>query len=440
MNYVFEQRLCRARAAESAGGRDAGRCRSAPRRTGSPAPTRSACRSRASSRSICRSAAGRRTAPQFDAWRQQLAAAACDARPFRTRRRQAARRDSAAGERRGSTKPYVFPIDRRRRRLRRAADVPPVGDCADRRTASEGAGPATSPACSRSGTAGGWNSSASRRRSRRRQPIGEARLERDAVGGARSDRRRHPAQPDAVRLPDPGAEGVALSRAAEGARAGADRCARLYCRARGRHRRARRGAARDPRGRARGRLGVPAAGPADDHAAAAARGGDHRQPPRPVRAAGARRRVQPAGSFGTGALAAFVATPCAGPFLGAALGTALLLPRPARSPCSPRSALVSRFRSCWSLSFRRFASRLPKPGRWMDRLKRFLAIPMGLSAAAACGCSTAGWGAGACSFGLFAALRSPLPLFAGRIQRAGRGARPSCALLSLHHRGCRRRA
>ena len=35
---------------------------------------------------------------------------------------------------------------------------------------------------------------------------------------------------------------------------------------------------------------------------------------------------QPAGSFGTGALAAFVATPCAGPFLGAALGTALLLP------------------------------------------------------------------------------------------------------------------
>ena len=34
----------------------------------------------------------------------------------------------------------------------------------------------------------------------------------------------------------------------------------------------------------------------------------------------------PAGSFGTGALAAFVATPCSGPFMGAALGTALLLP------------------------------------------------------------------------------------------------------------------
>ena len=36
--------------------------------------------------------------------------------------------------------------------------------------------------------------------------------------------------------------------------------------------------------------------------------------------------TNPSGSFGTGALAAFVATPCAGPFLGAALGTALLLP------------------------------------------------------------------------------------------------------------------
>ncbi|HET9354746.1 MAG TPA: protein-disulfide reductase DsbD domain-containing protein, partial [Sphingomicrobium sp.] len=34
----------------------------------------------------------------------------------------------------------------------------------------------------------------------------------------------------------------------------------------------------------------------------------------------------PAGSVGTGALAAFVATPCAGPFMGAALGAALLLP------------------------------------------------------------------------------------------------------------------
>ena len=86
--------------------------------------------------------------------------------------------------------------------------------------------------------------------------------------------------------------------------------------------------------------------------------------------------ARPAGSFGTGALAAFVATPCAGPFLGAALGTALLLPaagsvagvRRARAgPCAPflLVAFVPALRS-----------KLPKPGRWMDRLKRFLAIPM----------------------------------------------------------------
>ena len=35
------------------------------------------------------------------------------------------------------------------------------------------------------------------------------------------------------------------------------------------------------------------------------------------------------GAFATGALAAFIATPCTGPFMGAALGAALILPWPA---------------------------------------------------------------------------------------------------------------
>ena len=62
MNYVFEHDyavLVRLRCRRTR----PGRCLSAPRRTGSPAPRRSASRSRANSRSICRSAAGRRTAP-----------------------------------------------------------------------------------------------------------------------------------------------------------------------------------------------------------------------------------------------------------------------------------------------------------------------------------------------------------------------------------------
>src|SRR5205085_2742339 len=94
-------------------------------------------------------------------------------------------------------------------------------------------------------------------------------------------------------------------------------------------------------------------------------------------------RAQPAGSFGTGALAAFVATPCAGPFLGAALGTALLLP-PAGSV-----AVFAALGLGLALPFLLIAyipalrDRLPKPGRWMDKLKRFLAIPMAASAVAA---------------------------------------------------------
>jgi DsbC/DsbD-like thiol-disulfide interchange protein/cytochrome c biogenesis protein CcdA len=94
-------------------------------------------------------------------------------------------------------------------------------------------------------------------------------------------------------------------------------------------------------------------------------------------------RARPAGSFGTGALAAFVATPCAGPFLGAALGTALLLP-PAGS-----IAVFAALGLGLGLPFLAVAyipplrERLPKPGRWMNRLKRFLAIPMAASAVAA---------------------------------------------------------
>ncbi|HET7708561.1 MAG TPA: protein-disulfide reductase DsbD domain-containing protein [Sphingomicrobium sp.] len=90
----------------------------------------------------------------------------------------------------------------------------------------------------------------------------------------------------------------------------------------------------------------------------------------------------PAGSFGTGALAAFVATPCAGPFLGAALGTALLLP-------AAGSVLVfAALGLGLALPFLAIAfipalrKRLPRPGPWMARLQRFLAIPMAATVAA----------------------------------------------------------
>jgi DsbC/DsbD-like thiol-disulfide interchange protein/cytochrome c biogenesis protein CcdA len=101
----------------------------------------------------------------------------------------------------------------------------------------------------------------------------------------------------------------------------------------------------------------------------------------------------PSGSFGTGALAAFVATPCAGPFLGAALGTALLL------PLSGSVAVFAALGLGLAIPFLLIAfvpalrMRLPRPGPWMLRLQRFLAIPM---AATAVGClwllyRQAGW-------------------------------------------------
>ena len=94
-------------------------------------------------------------------------------------------------------------------------------------------------------------------------------------------------------------------------------------------------------------------------------------------------RAQPAGSFGTGALAAFVATPCAGPFLGAALGTALLLPLVGSVLVFAALGLGLAIPFLLVAFIPPLRKWLPKPGAWMDRLKRFLAIPMGASAAAA---------------------------------------------------------
>ena len=91
----------------------------------------------------------------------------------------------------------------------------------------------------------------------------------------------------------------------------------------------------------------------------------------------------PGGSFGTGALAAFVATPCAGPFLGAALGTALLLPIYGSVAVFAALGLGLAFPFLLLAFVPALRKRLPRPGSWMARLQRYLAIPM---AATAVGC------------------------------------------------------
>jgi thiol:disulfide interchange protein len=87
-----------------------------------------------------------------------------------------------------------------------------------------------------------------------------------------------------------------------------------------------------------------------------------------------------AGAFWTGALAAFVATPCTGPFMGAALGAALVLPAAAGLAvfAGLGVGLALPFLALGFLPALR--SRLPRPGPWMARLRRILAVPMGLTA------------------------------------------------------------
>jgi DsbC/DsbD-like thiol-disulfide interchange protein/cytochrome c biogenesis protein CcdA len=88
----------------------------------------------------------------------------------------------------------------------------------------------------------------------------------------------------------------------------------------------------------------------------------------------------PSGAFGTGALAAFVATPCTGPFMGAALGAALILPAAAALAVFAGLGLglaLPFFLLGFVPALRR---RLPKPGPWMVRFRHILAVPMALTA------------------------------------------------------------
>ena len=87
-------------------------------------------------------------------------------------------------------------------------------------------------------------------------------------------------------------------------------------------------------------------------------------------------------SFATGVLAAFVATPCTGPFMAAALGAALLL------PTAQAMALFAALGLGLALPFLAVGfvpairARLPKPGPWMETFRRWMALPMGLTALA----------------------------------------------------------
>lgn len=82
------------------------------------------------------------------------------------------------------------------------------------------------------------------------------------------------------------------------------------------------------------------------------------------------------GAFWTGALAAFIATPCTGPFMAAALGAALVL------PAGLALAIFAGLGLGLALPFLLIGyvpairARLPRPGPWMERFRRLLSLPM----------------------------------------------------------------
>jgi len=82
------------------------------------------------------------------------------------------------------------------------------------------------------------------------------------------------------------------------------------------------------------------------------------------------------GSFGTGVLAVIVASPCTAPFMGAALGYAIT--QPAVIALSVFAALGFGMALPYLLLtlFPSWLAKLPRPGRWMELFKQFMAFPM----------------------------------------------------------------
>lgn len=129
----------------------------------------------------------------------------------------------------------------------------------------------------------------------------------------------------------------------------------------------------------------------------------------------------PQGAFATGLLAAFVATPCTGPFMAAAMGAALLL------PVAQALTLFGMLGLGLALPFLALAfvpalrRRLPKPGAWMNRFKLAMAVPMALTALALVWLSyRIGGGVFAGSLGFIAAGLLLWLVRTGHSQRSGR--------------------
>ena len=139
-----------------------------------------------------------------------------------------------------------------------------------------------------------------------------------------------------------------------------------------------------------------------------------------------------AGSFWTGALVAFVATPCTGPFMAAAMGAALVLPLAAALAIFAGLGLglaLPFLLLAWVPALRR---RLPRPGAWMERVQKILSIPMFATALGLAWLLGQQRGVAGMTLGLAAALLLVLLLWwLGLRQRAGRAGGLAVAAAAL---------
>jgi DsbC/DsbD-like thiol-disulfide interchange protein/cytochrome c biogenesis protein CcdA len=140
---------------------------------------------------------------------------------------------------------------------------------------------------------------------------------------------------------------------------------------------------------------------------------------------------KPAGAFATGLLAAFVATPCTGPFMAAALGAALLL------PVGQALLLFALLGLGLALPFLALGfipalrRMLPKPGAWMERFRQIMAIPMGLTALALVWLTAQLGGRAFAGVALVLVVGVLIALWiVGRLQRGGKMAWPAFALIA----------
>lgn len=138
-----------------------------------------------------------------------------------------------------------------------------------------------------------------------------------------------------------------------------------------------------------------------------------------------------AGGFATGLLAAFVATPCTGPFMAAALGAALILPAGQAMALFAMLGLGLALPFLLIGLFPALRRRLPRPGPWMARFQRAMAIPMGLTALALIWLTARLGGQGFALAALVALFGVLLALaVVGRLQRSGKLAWPAFGLIA----------